>query len=116
MEVTIAEYHVQLKLTPILRDFFLPILVAILLPWQRSLDTCNQKYFLQIGRPRKPPIISNHILVICRRNAFMEILVSKLVAIVTPLCPFCTGVSQMYSLIAQTISQNQTLYLCVAHN
>jgi len=46
----------------------------------------------------------------------MEILVSKLVAIVTPLCPFCTGVSQMYSLIAQTISQNQTLYLCVAHN
>jgi len=41
------------------------------LPWQRPLDPCNQKCLLWIGRPRKPPVISNRILVISRRNAFM---------------------------------------------
>ena len=33
---------------------------------------------------------------------FIAILVPKLVAIVTPLCPLCTGVSQTNSQIAQT--------------
>jgi len=50
---------------------FLPILAKIWLPWQRHLDPCNQKYLLWIGRPQKPLVISNHILVISRRNAFM---------------------------------------------
>jgi len=40
----------------------------------------------------KKPVISNHILIISRRNAFIAILVQKLVAVVTPLCPLCTGV------------------------
>jgi len=35
---------------------------------------------------------------------------------VTPLCPLCTGVSQMNSRIAQTLSQNQTLHGYVAYN
>jgi len=35
---------------------------------------------------------------------------------VTPLCPLCTGVSKMNSLVAQTLSQNQTLYGYVAYN
>ena len=35
---------------------------------------------------------------------------------VTPLCPLCTGVSQMNSLISQTLSQNQTLHGYVAYN
>jgi len=35
---------------------------------------------------------------------------------VTALCPLCTGVSQVNSLIVQTLSQNQTLHWCVAYN
>ena len=54
----------------ILRDF-LPILTKIWLPWQRPLVPCNQKCFLWIGRPRKPPAISNHILAVSHRNAFI---------------------------------------------
>ena len=50
---------------------FWPILAKIWLPWQRPLDPCNQKCLLWIGRPRKPPVISNHILVISSRNAFI---------------------------------------------
>ena len=51
--------------------FFLPIFAKIWLPWQRLLDPCNQKCLLRIGRPRKPPVISNHILAISHRNAFV---------------------------------------------
>ena len=103
-----------LKLWPIL--WFWPILAKIWLPWQRPLDPCNQKCLLWIGRSRKPPVISNHILAISHRNAFMTILVPKLVAMVTPLCPMCKGVSQMNSRIAQTVSQNQTLHRYIAYN
>jgi len=38
---------------------------------------------------------------------FIAILVPKLVAIVTPLCPLCTGVSWMNSPVAQTLSQSK---------
>jgi len=93
----------------------LPILAKDCLPWQRPLDPCNQKCLLLIGRPRKPPVISNHILVISRRNAFIAILVPKLVAMVMPLCPVSTGVSEMNSPIAQSLSQNQTLHWYVAY-
>ena len=50
---------------------FWPILAKIWLPWQRPLDPCNQKCFLWIGGPRKPPVICNHFLVISRRNALL---------------------------------------------
>jgi len=50
---------------------FLPILAKIWLPWQRPLDPCNQKYLLWICRPQKPTIVSNRIIVISRRNAFI---------------------------------------------
>ena len=50
---------------------FWPILAQIWLPWQRPLDPCNQKCLLRIGRPRKPPVISNHILANSHRNAFI---------------------------------------------
>jgi len=36
-----------------------------------SLRPCNQKCLLWIGRPRKPPVISNHILAISCRDSFM---------------------------------------------
>ena len=49
----------------------LPILVKDWLSWQRPLDPCNQKCLFWISRPRKPPVISNHILAISHRNAFM---------------------------------------------
>ena len=48
--------------------------------------------------------------------AFIAIFVPKLVAMVTPLCPLCMGVSQMNSSMAQTLSQNQTLHGYVAYN
>jgi len=52
-------------------DFFGLFLTKIWLPCQRPLDPCNQKCLLWIGRPRKPPVISNCILVISHRNAFI---------------------------------------------
>jgi len=58
---------IQLKLWSILW-----FLAKFWLPWQRPLDPCNQKCLLRIGRPRKPPVISNHILAISHhRNAFI---------------------------------------------
>jgi len=89
---------------------FLPILAKNWLPWQRPLDPCNRICLLWTGRPRKPPVISNHILAISHRNAFICIcsnFIPKLVAMVTPLCPLCMEESQMNSLISQTLSQNQ---------
>jgi len=50
---------------------FLPVFAKIWLPWQRPLDPCKQKCLLWIGWPSKPPVISNHILVISCRNAFI---------------------------------------------
>ena len=58
----------------------------------------------------------NHIPVVSRRNAFIAILVPELVAMVTPLCPLCTGVSHINSLIAQTLCQNQTHHEYDAYN
>jgi len=95
---------------------FWPILAKIWLPWQRPLNPCNQKCLLWIGQPQKPPVISNHILAISHINAFIAILVPKEVAMVTRLCPLCTGVSQMNSPMAQTLSDNQTLHEYVAYN
>jgi len=95
---------------------FLPILAKIWLPWQHSSDSCNQKCLLWIGRPRKTSVISNRVLVSSCINTFIVILVPKLVAVVTSLCPLCMGVSQMNSLAAQTLSQNQTLHGYIAYN
>ena len=79
---------------------FWPILAKI---WQRPLDPCNQKCLLRIGRPRKPPVISNFSPKIgCHGNA--------------PLSLVHTGMSQMNSQMAQTLSQNQTLHGYVAYN
>jgi len=43
----------------------------------------------------KTPAITNHILIISHRNVFIANLVPTLVAVITPLCPLCTEVSQM---------------------
>jgi len=50
---------------------FLPILAKIWLQYQCPLDHCSPKCLLWIGRPGKPPVISNRILPISRRNAFI---------------------------------------------
>jgi len=60
---------------------FWPILAKIWLPWQRPLDPCNQKCLLWIDQPRKPPVMSNHILVISRRSVF------KLICNYSNFCP-----------------------------
>ena len=49
----------------------LPILAKNWLLWQCPLDPCNQKCLIWIGWPRKPPVISNHILAISCRNSFI---------------------------------------------
>ena len=98
---------------------FWPILAKIWLPWQRPLDPYHQKWLLWIGRPRKHPVISNHILVNSRRNAFICIYSNfspKSGCHGNALCPLCTGVSYMNSPIAQTPSENQTMHWCVAYN
>jgi len=64
--VPTAEYHIYGYFV-----IFLPILATNWLPWQCPLDPCNQKCLFWIGRPRKPPVISNHILAISCRNAFI---------------------------------------------
>jgi len=105
---------------------FWPTLTNIWLPWQRPLDPCNQKLYLAIKSVffgmvayHENPVISNCILVVSPKNAFictLAILAPKLVAMVTPLCPLCTGVSQMNSAMTQTPSQNQTLHGCGVYN
>ena len=94
----------------------LPILAKIWLPQKRPLNPCNPKCLIWIGRSRKTHVIRNHIPVVSRRNAFIAILVPELVAMVTPLCPLCTGVSHINSLIAQTLCQNQTHHEYDAYN
>jgi len=64
--IPVTEYHIQLKLSPILRDFSLFLA-------KFALEPCNQKCLLQIGRPQRLPVISNHIPVVSRSNAFMAI-------------------------------------------
>jgi len=60
-------------------------LAKIWLPWQRALEPCHQKCILQIGGPQKLAVISYHIVVVSHRNAFIDILVQKLVVMVTSL-------------------------------
>jgi len=72
--------------------------------------------FFELADHEKPPVVSNHIIVISHRNAFIAIFVPKLGAMVMPLCPLCMGVSQMNSLIAERLSQNKTLHWCVVFN
>jgi len=60
---------IQLKLWPFL--WYFCHLTKIWLPLQRPSDPCKQICLLWIGWPRKPPVISNHVLVIYRRTAFI---------------------------------------------
>jgi len=65
---------IQLTLWPFLwfLAYFGQNLVAMdVLPWQRPLDPCNEKCLLWIGRRWKPPVMSNRILIISRRSAFI---------------------------------------------
>ena len=110
--------RLQLKLWPFLW-FFLPILAKIWLPWQRPLDPWNQKCLLWIGRPRKPPVISNRILVIFHTNAFICIY-----SYFSPKigCHGNAPLSLVYGSVideipmAQTLPQNETLHGFVAYN
>jgi len=98
---------------------FLPILTKNWLPWQHPLDPCNQKCLLWIGRPRKPPVISNHILVISHTNASICIYSYFRPKIGchgnAPLSIVYGSVTDEFP-IAQTLSQNQTLHGYVAYN
>jgi len=95
------------------------ILAKIWLPRQRPLDPCNQKCLLWIGRRRKPPVISNHILFISRRNAFICIYSNfrpKIGCYGNAPLSLVYSVSEVNSAIAQTLFQNQTLHGYVAYN
>ena len=98
---------------------FWPILAKIWLPWQRPLDPCNQKCLLWIARPRKPPIISNRILVISHTNASICIysyFSPKIGCHGNAALSFVYGSVTDEFPIAQTLSQNQTLHGYVAYN
>ena len=86
--------------------YLFSILAKIWLPRQRPVpySFAIRNVFFGVA-DHENPVTSNHILVICRRNAVIRTLVPRLVAIVTPLCALCTGVSQVNSLIAETLSQ-----------
>ena len=90
---------------------FWPILAKIWLPWQRPLNPCNHKSLIGIGRSRKTHVIRNHIPVVSPRNAFIAILVPKLVAMVTPLCPLCTGVSHQFPDSTNPMSKPNSVWL-----
>jgi len=98
---------------------FLPILAKAWLPWQRPLDPCNQKCLLWIGRPRKPPVMSNHVLPISRRNAFIRIYSNFSPKIG---CHANAPLSLVYGSVTDEVpdstalSQNQTLHGYVAYN
>ena len=65
-----------------------PILAKIWFPWHRPLDACNKKCLLWIGgMDHENPLLSNRILVTSRRNAFIAILVPKLLAMVNRFVP-----------------------------
>jgi len=55
---------------------FWPTLAKIWLPWQRPLNSYNEKCLLWIARPWKPPVISKLILVISRKNSFICIYIN----------------------------------------
>ena len=50
---------------------FCDFLAKIWLPWQRPLDPCNQKLCSLDWSTTKTPVMSNCILVISRRSAFI---------------------------------------------
>jgi len=74
---------------------------------------------LWIGRPQKPIVMSNHILVISWRNAFIAIFCPKIGCLGNaPLSLVFGSVTYDYmnSQMAQTLSRNQTLHGYVAYN
>jgi len=78
-----------------------------------SLDwpITKRHFYVLISGGVKPPDISNHILVISRRHAFITILSQNwLVTMVTRLCLLCMGVSQMNSLISDISEPNSALW------
>jgi len=96
--------------------FFWPTFAKIWLPWQRPLNPCNQKCLLWIGRPRKPPVISNHILVISHRNAFIRIYNNfspKTGCHGSATMSLCRGVSEMNSRCTNPISRNSAWIYCI---
>jgi len=108
--------HIQLKLWPFV--IFLPILAKTWLLWQRPLDPCSQKCLLWIGPPRKPPVISNHVLAISCRNAFICIYSNFSPKIG---CRGNAALSLVYGNVTDefcdtALSQNQTLHGYVAYN
>ena len=128
MKSTMAQTYLKTKLcmdmlhtTEVMAIFviFLPILAKLWLPWQRPLDFAIRNVLFGLIDHE------NHLLQVITFSlsvvemylyALIAIFVPKLVAMVTPLCPLCTGVSQINSSIAQTLSQNQTLHGYVAYN
>jgi len=82
---------------------FLPILARInWLPWQRPLGPYNQKCLVWIYQPQNS-LKSNHVFFVSRKNAFVAILVPK------SLFPLCTEVSQMNSVIAETLPHKKLI-------
>jgi len=82
---------------------FWPILAKIWLPWQRPLDLSIRNVFCGLVDHENPLLLViafSLSLVEMHLYAFIASFVPKLAAMVTLLCPLCTGMSHMNSPMA----------------
>jgi len=61
-----------------------------------------RQYLYSVGRPLKPPSITNRLVAIVHTKPVMTILVPTLVAMATSLRPSTSGMSSLDSLIPKT--------------
>ena len=72
------------------------------LPWQRPLVAGCRQYLHSVGRPLKPPSITNRLVAIVHAKPVIALLVPKLVAMATSLRPSISGMSSLDSLTSKT--------------
>ena len=97
-------------------DYFGPNLVAMAMSLRPLQSEMSSLDWIDHKNPLLWVIAFSLSLIEMHLHAFIAILVPKLVAVVMPLCLLCKGVSQINSLMAQTLSQNKALHGCVAYN
>jgi len=72
-----------------------------------ALEICNQKRLLHIDRPRRLPVIINHISAVSRRNVF--------IAIIVPLSIVYDSVSDEFTDSTNPISKPNSAWICHIH-
>ena len=78
------------------------------LPWQRPLGTGYRQYLHSVGRPLKPPFVTNWLVAIVHTTPVNSNLVPKLVAMATTLRHLISAMSSSDSLTPKN-SQNHKI-------